>query len=93
MAAAMRKAVISADVRQLQRVQELVDGGRYRTVSEFVREAMRDKLAQLENERVADAVERYCVRGYAAEDEDLVDVQPFDRDAAASSRRSRRASR
>ena len=89
----MRKAVISADVRQLERVQELVAEGRYRTVSEFVRDAMGDKLAQLDKERVAEAVERYCDRGYANEDEDLIGAQAFDRDSPSPSRRSRRASR
>ncbi|MGH7820943.1 MAG: hypothetical protein ACREQ9_14350, partial [Candidatus Binatia bacterium] len=55
-----RKTVINAEASQIERIQLLIDAGRYRTLSEFVREAMGEKLRRLEQERIAEAVERYC---------------------------------
>ena len=74
-----RKAVINAEVTQLERVQPLIDAGRYRTLSEFVREALDEKLQRIEGERIAEAVERYCAAGHAAEDLELIGAQAFDR--------------
>jgi Arc/MetJ-type ribon-helix-helix transcriptional regulator len=90
-----RKVVVNADESQLERVQHLVEEGRYRTVSEFMREAVDEKLERVERDRIADAVERYCAAGHAGEDNDLVEAQAFDTESAAprQSQRARRASR
>jgi Arc/MetJ-type ribon-helix-helix transcriptional regulator len=73
-----RRAVVNAHADQLRRVEQLVARGRYKTVSDFVREAMDEKLARVEDELLADEVERYCAAGYASEDADLVAVQAID---------------
>jgi Arc/MetJ-type ribon-helix-helix transcriptional regulator len=77
MATTRRKTVINAEAAQVARVQPLIEAGRYRTLSEFVREAMDEKLERIERERIAEAVERYCAAGHATEDLDLIDVQAF----------------
>lgn len=74
---AKQKAVINAERSQLERVHRLIQRGRYRTVSEFVREAVEEKLARLEADRVAEAVERYCAAGHGDEDTDLIGAQAF----------------
>jgi Arc/MetJ-type ribon-helix-helix transcriptional regulator len=63
--AAKQKAVINAERSQLDRVRRLIDSGRYRTLSEFAREALDEKLERIEQGRVAEAVERYCAAGHA----------------------------
>lgn len=78
MARTKRRTVISADADHLRRAAGLIAAGRYRSLSDFVREAMDDKLARLERELLADEVERYCAAGHAAEDEDLVVAQAFE---------------
>ncbi len=89
-----RKTVINAEASQIERVQPLIDAGRYRTLSEFVREAMAEKLQRIERERIAEAVERYCAAGHAVEDLDLIDVQAFaSKPALHKARGSRRAKR
>jgi Arc/MetJ-type ribon-helix-helix transcriptional regulator len=89
-----RKAVINAEASQIERVQPLIAAGRYRTLSEFVREAMDEKLQRLEAERMAEAVERYCAAGHAVEDLELIDAQTFDsKPASPKIRGSRRAKR
>ena len=91
---AKQKAVINAERAQLERVQGFIRRGRYRTVSEFVREAVDEKLARLEADRVAEAVERYCAAGHAAEDADLIGAQAFGtRTRGDQKKRSRRAAR
>lgn len=77
MKAVKRKTVINAETAQIERVEELVAAGRYRTVSEFVREAVHEKLQRIEQDRIAEAVERYCAAGHADEDGDLVGAQAF----------------
>ena len=77
MKATKQKAVINAEKSQLDRVQRLIDSGRYRTVSEFVREAVEEKLDRLDQLQVAEAVERYCAAGLADEDADLIEAQAF----------------
>ena len=91
MSTAKRKAVINAEQSQLERVQRLIDSGRYRTVSQFVREAVDEKLARIEQDRIAEAVERYVAAGHAHEDSDLIEAQAFD--AKDSPRRIKRAQR
>ncbi len=73
-----RKAVISADSEDLERIEELVRARRFKTVSEFVRQAMQEKLARFAEARLAEDVARYCAEGRATEDGDLVDAQAFD---------------
>ena len=38
-------------------------------------EAMDEKLARVEDARLADEVVRYCAAGHAGEDEDLIEAQ------------------
>lgn len=82
-----RKAVISAESEDLERVEALVRARRFKTVSDFVRQAMQEKLARLAEARLAEDVARYCAVGHAAEDADLVDAQAFD---ARGKRRAKR---
>jgi len=94
MATTKRKTVINVEVSQIERVQPLLDAGRYRTLSELVREALDEKLQRIERERVTEAVERYCAAGHAVEDLDLIDAQAFARTRPARPvRGSRRAKR
>jgi len=81
-----RKAVINAEASQIERVQPLIDAGRYRTLSEFVREAMDEKLHRIEQERIAEAVEHYCAAGHAGEDIELIGVQAFEPERSSHSR-------
>jgi len=91
---AKQKAVVNAEKSQLDRVQRLIDNGRYRTVSEFVREALDEKLRRIEQDRIAEAVARYCAAGHADEDTDLIDAQAFDAGSGLRKRKgSRRAAR
>lgn len=85
-----RKAVVNAEENQLQRIESLIEEGRYRTVSEFVREAVGEKLLRLDQDRIAEAVERYCVAGHAAEDDDLIEHQALEL-PAVKPKRGRRA--
>jgi Arc/MetJ-type ribon-helix-helix transcriptional regulator len=73
-----RKAVFTAEPEQLEQIQEMVRKGRYRTSSEFLREAIDEKLARLRRDLLAEQVARYCGKGYAREDEDLIAGQAFD---------------
>ncbi len=92
--ATKQKTVISGDKSQMERVRRLVDAGRYPSVSDFVREALAEKLERLDEASVAEAVERYCKAGHADEDIDLIDRQGFDVTPAAPRRkRSARATR
>ena len=97
MASTKRKAVINAESSHLDRVERLVEQGRYETLSEFMREAVAEKLERLERDRVAEAVERYCTAGHADEDGELIAAQAFEassRPQAGKTRKSkRRASR
>lgn len=94
MRATKQKAVINAEKSQLDRVQLLIASGRYRTVSEFVREAVEEKLERIDQERVAEAVERYCAAGLSDEDLDLIEAQAFGGERRpAKPRGSRRAAR
>lgn len=77
MRAAKQKAVINAEKSQIERVKRLIDSGRYRTVSEFVREALEEKLERIADHHIADAVERYCAAGHDKEDLGLISAQAF----------------
>ena len=94
MGSTKRKAVINAEASHLERVQRLVEQGRYETLSEFMREAVAEKLERIECDRVAEAVERYCAAGHAEEDGDLIAAQAIEASSRPRGRRSkRRASR
>ncbi|MGH7857003.1 MAG: ribbon-helix-helix domain-containing protein, partial [Candidatus Binatia bacterium] len=93
-ASTKRKAVINAEKSQLEQVQRLVADGRYRTVSEFVREAVAEKLERIEQDEVSEAVARYCAAGHAGEDVELIGAQAFEGARQSRPRTgSRRASR
>lgn len=87
---AKRKAVVNADAAQLDQVEALVRQGRFRTVSDFVRRAMAEKLAQLDRERLAEEVTRYCrEEASAAEAPELVAWQAFDLRPSPKRRRAK----
>jgi Arc/MetJ-type ribon-helix-helix transcriptional regulator len=81
MATSKRKTVFTAEPAQLDRIREMVESGRYRSSSELIREAIDEKLERVRRDLLAEQVAAYCERGYAAEDDGLVDIQAFDRDA------------
>lgn len=80
MAQRKQKTVFTAEPEQLKEIGEVVSSGRYRSTSEFLREAIDDKLQRLQRERLADQVDRYCSEGHADEDSDLVEAQAFEPD-------------
>jgi len=75
--ATKQKAVISAERDHLRQIRRLVSTGAYATVSEFVREAVAEKLARLRNAQLRDQVSRYVRKGHADEDSDLIAAQAF----------------
>jgi Arc/MetJ-type ribon-helix-helix transcriptional regulator len=77
---AKKKAVFSADPTQLEKIQKVVRSRRYRSASEFLREAIDEKLERLHRDVLAEQVARYCAKGYAQEDEGLIDAQAIDLD-------------
>lgn len=90
MAVSKRKAVISARKEHLDEIGALVQGGRYRTVSEFVREAVAEKLERLQRVRLAEQVARYCEEVSRGEDAELISWQAFDERSARKARRAKR---
>jgi Arc/MetJ-type ribon-helix-helix transcriptional regulator len=78
MAQQKRKVVFTADPRQLRRIDELVSAGTYRTTSEFLREAIDDKLASVFASRLGEEVARYVAAGHAGEDDGVMEQQAFD---------------
>ena len=87
-----RRTVVNAEPEQIDRAQALVAEGRYRTLSDFVREAMAEKLARVEDARLADEVTRYCATGHAEEDADLIAAQVLERPSRPP-RRTKKATR
>ena len=75
-----QKAVVNADPVHVAEVDRLIHAGRYRSLSEFVREAMAEKLVHLAQDRVAEQVERYCSVEQAEVDDDIIAAQAFDDD-------------
>lgn len=69
------KTVFTADAEQVAAIDALIQSGRYRTTSEFLREAIDDKLRRLRAGRLSDQVARYCTGGHADEDRELIDAQ------------------
>lgn len=98
----MKRTVISAESSQLADVERLVDAGRYRTVSEFVREAMVEKLQRERDSALAEEVARYVATAAEASDDEaaLIRAQalpgarraakPDDTKAPARMRRAKR---
>lgn len=80
MAIPKRKTVFTAEPEQLERIREVVESGRYRSSSELIREAIDEKLERVRRERLAEKVADYCERGYADEDDGLIEVQAFARE-------------
>lgn len=80
-----KRTVVNAEPRQIERAMALVRQGRYRTLSDFVREAVDEKLARIDDALLEDEVARYCAAGHAAEDVELIGAQDFD--SSAESRR------
>ncbi len=77
--------MVNADDDQLAEVQTLIERGDYRTLSEFVREAIAEKLDRLRQSWLAEEVERYCEAGEEEED-DLVSAQAFGDEPPARTR-------
>ena len=75
-----RKAVFMTEREQLKEIEAVVSTGRYRSLSAFLREAIREKLARLRRERLVQQVAQYCAEGEAAEDDGLPSLQAFDAD-------------
>ena len=78
MAFAKRKAVINADADHVRQAEALVRAGRYRSLSDLVREAMAEKLERLRRAELHEQVSRYCSSGCANEDKDLIVWQVAD---------------
>lgn len=75
-----KKVVFTAEPTQLEQIEAVVHAGKYRSASEFLREAIDEKLRRLRQERLEAQVASYCAEGYGDEDRDLVEFQAFDRD-------------
>ena len=73
-----KRTVFTAEPDQLEQIESLVRDGRYRSASEFLREAIDHRLADIEAMTLAEQVERYCEDGHAAEDVGLIDAQALD---------------
>lgn len=80
MAQTKQKTVFTAEPAQLEEIRKVVRSGRYRSTSEFLREAVDEKLRRTRRESLAEQLDRYCTEGYASEDRDLIETQAFDRD-------------
>jgi Arc/MetJ-type ribon-helix-helix transcriptional regulator len=80
MAQNKQKAVFTAEPEQLEEIRKVVRSGRYRSTSEFLREAVDEKLQRLRRQRLARQLDRYCAEGYESEDRELVEIQAFDKD-------------
>lgn len=88
-----RRTVINADSSQVDRALAMVAAGRYRNLSDFVREAIDEKLARIERARLDDEVARYCAAGHANEDLDLIEAQAMDERQAARRAAKKKTSR
>ncbi|MSP61576.1 MAG: hypothetical protein EXR72_14800 [Myxococcales bacterium] len=75
MAQKKRKAVFTAEPGQWAELEEIVRSGSYRSASEFLREAIDEKLARIRRARLAEQVARYCAAGHGGEDHDLIAAQ------------------
>ena len=73
-----RKAVVNAYHEHLRQVEGLIQSGSYRSLSEFVRDAMGEKLERLAADRVAEQVAQYCALETHDGDDDIRAEQAFD---------------
>ncbi|HXU81765.1 MAG TPA: ribbon-helix-helix domain-containing protein [Polyangia bacterium] len=71
------KAVVNAEKQQLLEIERLVKRGDYASVSEFMRQAVDEKLQRLQETRLAEQVARYAAAGHSDEDNELVAAQAF----------------
>jgi Arc/MetJ-type ribon-helix-helix transcriptional regulator len=78
---ARKKVVFTAEPDQLDQIQEMVRKGRYRSSSEFLREAIAEKLDRLRDDLLAERVARYCEERYADGDDGLILRQAFDEES------------
>jgi Arc/MetJ-type ribon-helix-helix transcriptional regulator len=74
------KRVFTAEPSQLEQIQVAVRSGRFQSASQFLREAINEKLEKLRRERLAEQVERYCNEGHSNENAHFIEKQAFDRD-------------
>ena len=72
------KAVVNAEKRQLVEIERLVKSGSYASVSEFMRQAVDEKLERLREARLGEQVARYSAAGHSEEDGDSVAAEAFD---------------
>jgi len=86
MAASKRETVFNVCAEQFEQIQEVVRSGRYRSASEFLREAIDEKLERLRQDRVADQVARYCREDLGLDDDGLVESQAFDSEGQSTDR-------
>lgn len=73
-----RKTVFIAESHQVEAIGRLVEAGHYRSTSEFIREAIEEKLERLRRLRLSEQVARYCAEGHGDEDAGLIDHQAFE---------------
>lgn len=73
------KRVFTAEPNQLEQIQAAVRSGKFRSASQFLREAIDEKLEKLRRQRLAEQVERYCNEGYSGENAHFIEKQAFDR--------------
>ncbi len=76
----MKKELFSVEPGQLAQIKALVRSGEYRSASEFVREAIDEKLRRIRRECLERQVASYCANGHADEDRGLAEFQAFDRE-------------
>ena len=72
MRARKQKMVFSADPQQILELRKLIRGRKYQTPSEFLREAIEEKLERIRRERLEEQVQKFCERE-AKTDLDLID--------------------
>ncbi len=80
MATSKKKAVFTAESQQLEDIRVRVTSGEFRSLSEFLREAIDEKLERLRREQLRAEVERYCRVESIHDDGELIEAQAFDRD-------------
>lgn len=87
------RTVVSAESSEIAEVERLVRAGQYETVSDFVRQAMREKLQREHDSALAEELERYVrtMPDESSEDVALVRSQalPGSRKKAARAPRPR----
>jgi Arc/MetJ-type ribon-helix-helix transcriptional regulator len=66
-----KKTVFLAEPAQWEQIEAMVQSGKYRSASEFLREAIDEKLRRIQRERLDAQVASYCAQGYGNEDRDL----------------------